>query len=396
MNNFEKVQNWLNKLASEAKFFRKGKAPTLEVVNKILDELERPDEYFKWRVVVGGTAGKGTVCALVENVLEGQGIRTACLMSPHIQVVTERIRIGGQLISKEDFEENILEIKKIAKKLKIPPTYYEAIVLAGILAAQKAKAEVLICEVGMGGRLDAVNAVRGKRVSALTFVGNDHLEFFENKIEKLAAEKAGIFTKDSVLNLSFEQKYYSILKDQAHSDIEFMKGVKSKLCKKIARRICEKVLGKNDFMMAKAQLPARWEKLKSPPVKGNTIILDGAHSQDRFEFILPKLKKITGKKIGIFAMAKNHDPESFKIILPYFDEVIWTEVSGEREFWPASYLQEKLKTGTMEKNPIKAFELVQKSGGKIFVMGSFYLCGKIRELFYSSEEILNQRMELFF
>ena len=425
-DSFSEAIQWLDRLSSEAKFFRlvgEGfkPSPTLEIVNQILDHLDRPDTSFQYRVVVGGTAGKGTVCRLVEDTLQQQGIKTACLMSPHLQVVTERIRIGGEMISKELFGECLLEIKKVGEGFKPYPTYYEAIVLAGILAAHKSGAEVLICEVGMGGRLDAVNAVRGKRISALTFVGEDHLEFFDNSIEKLAQEKAGIFTKDSVLNLSFEQKYYSILdfcRERFQTvPIKYIKGIPSKLNKKIARRICEHILGHTNFQMRKVQLPARWEVIAENREKRTEnsnikIILDGAHSRPRFEYILPKLRKIKGPKIGIFAMAKNHDAKAFEVLLgsadrngykPFptiFDEVIWTQVDGEREFWAAEELQKMFEQGQVCLSAEKALQVATSVGNRhacslqnttIFVIGSFYLCGEMREEFYLSENILNQQ-----
>ncbi len=251
MDKFQQAQTWLTQLSSEAKFFRAGELPTLDTVNEILEALGRPDESFAWRVVIGGTAGKGSTCRMIENTLQSQGIKTATLVSPHLQVITERIRIDGKLIAPEDFGKNILKIKETAEKLNVNLTYYETMVLAGILAAKEADVEVLIGEIGMGGWLDAVNAVQGKRIAGLTFVGADHLEFFENKIEKLAEEKAGIFTTDSVLNLSFEQKYCSILEQVAQGKVKFLKGIPAKLNKKMARKICEKILGHTDFTMEK-------------------------------------------------------------------------------------------------------------------------------------------------
>ena len=197
-SSFDKAMEWLNERASEAQFFRclrreqaclfptegrQSAPPTLKVVNEILDTLNRPDRSFQHRIIIGGTAGKGTVCRLVEDTLERQGLKTACLMSPHLQAVTERIRIGGRLISKVLFGECVLALKNVCRdRRSAVPTYYETIVLAGLLAAQKSEAQVLIGEIGMGGQLDAVNAVQGKRIAALTFVGDDHLEFFDHNI----------------------------------------------------------------------------------------------------------------------------------------------------------------------------------------------------------------------
>jgi folylpolyglutamate synthase/dihydropteroate synthase len=387
MEYFHKAEDWLLKLSSEAQFFRQDKKPSLEVVNRVLDELGRPDESFEWRVVVGGTAGKGTVCRLTEDVLLRSGKKVATLMSPHLQVITERIRIGGKLIDAETFGETLLNIKKVCENLSIIPTYYEAIVLTGILAAKNSGCEILICEVGMGGRLDAVNSVRGKRVSALTFVGDDHLEKFENSIEKLAQEKAGIFVENSVYNVSYEQKMCSTLDSKVKTKIEYIKGIKAKLNKKLARRICKKILGNDTFIMRKIPLPCRWEKVASD------VILDGAHSAPRFEFILPKIKKLKGRKIGIFAMAEDHDLKSFSIIENQFDEIIWTEVPGERKFHKAEELKKIHGRGVIETDPIKALKKAQSMEGTVIVLGSFYLAGLIREEFYSSENILKQQTE---
>ncbi len=408
MDKFRKAQNWLSKLSSEAKFFRDKELPKLKIVNQILDELGRPDSSFEYRVVVTGTAGKGTVCRLTEDVLIRSGKKVTTLISPHIQVITERIRIDGKLISTSLFSETILEIKSVSEKLKIFPTYYEAIVLAGILAGKNSGSEILICEVGMGGEFDAVNSVQGKRIAALTFIGDDHRDILGPNISDIAMTKAGVFTKDSVLNLSYEQKHCSILNKKSKIDISYVKGVKARLNKKIARKISEQIMCTKDFIMQKPKMPARWEKLITSDfpnftksLKNNSkiaekIILDGAHSAPRFEFILPKLKKIKSPKIGIFAMAKNHDAKSFSIISEYFDEIYWTKLEDDREFWEPKDLQKMIKTGDLNfPNPQDAFfDALQKyPNHNIFVMGSFYLCGEIREMFYPSVNILEQRTE---
>jgi folylpolyglutamate synthase/dihydrofolate synthase len=428
MEYFHQAEDWLLKLASEAQFFRKDSPPSLEVVDLILDALDRPDRSFQWRIVVGGTAGKGTVCRLTEDVLLRSGKTVATLISPHVQVVTERIRINGELINAETFGQTILKIKKVSEDLSISPTYYEAIVVAGILAGKDVGCEILIGEVGMGGRLDAVNSVKGKRCSALTFIGEDHLEKFDRNIKKLAEEKAGIFTEECAGGVSYEQKMCSTIDSTSKIKIDYIKGIKTKLNKKLARKICKKVLGHDKFIFQKIQLPCRWEiiNLESSPQglssgsktifnlqskkEEQRIILDGAHSGPRFEFVLPKLKKIKGPKIGVFAMAKNHDPKSFQIIEKEFDEIIWTEVLGDREFWNAAELQKMYKRGLVVSDPIQALKkasqfefesgLVSKSPSKvqtqrcsIIVLGSFYLAGQLRGEFYDSQKMLEQGTE---
>lgn len=387
---FSQAHIWLNHLSSEAKFFRDELDQKITVVNKILDGLGRPDKSFDYRVIVGGTAGKGTTTRSIEQTLEAYGTKTALISSPHIQIINERVRIGGQIISAEDFAKNLLEVKSVSEKIKVLPTYYEAIVLAGILAAKKAGVVVLICEVGIGGEFDAVNAVQGPRIAAVTFIGDDHLEMFDNSLQKLASAKAGIFTADSVYNVSFEKKFRSLLVRIAGKSVEFVTGIKPKLTKKISKKICEKILG-NPVMMKPVRLPCRWEKIDLNNEK--QLILDGAHSGPRFEFIIPKIKKLTGKKTLILGMTKNHKPDKLEQVLPLFDQIIWTEIGSDRETWSAIDLQSKFQIGSIETDPVKALALARQESEKILVTGSLYLGGIIREGFYPSKKIIEQRTE---
>ena len=400
MSHFLAAQDWLKQLASEAQFFRTNKPPSLEVTNALLDALQRPDESFSWRIIVGGTAGKGTTCRLVEDVLLRSGKTVATLSSPHIQVITERIRINGKLISPENFGKYLLKIKEASEKISQTPTYYEAIVCAGILAAREAGCEILIGEIGLGGRLDAVNAIRGKRIAAVTFIGDDHLEKFGGKLENLAQEKAGVFTKDSVELLSYEQNFRSIFEKVSGKKILFLKGVWKNLSKKLARNICEIVLGMSGFVMKKITLPCRWEIINlqssifnlQTQEKAVKIILDGAHSAPRFENILPKLKKIQGKKIGILGLGKNHNPEVFKIIADEFDEIFWVKIPESRDAWDPEVLQKTMGRGIVCPDAKSALEQAQKEGGTILV-NSFFLGGEVRNLFYDPQKILEQQTE---
>lgn len=386
---FLEAKGWLEHLSSERKFFRKKLDQGLEVVNGILDHLERPDKKFQYRIIIGGTAGKGTTCRYLEQTLENYGKKTALISSPHLQVITERIRIGGQLISMEDFGNFILKIKTVAEAIGAQPTYYEAIVLAGVLAAKEREVEVLICEVGLGGEFDAVNALKGKRIAGVTFIGDDHLEMFGNSMEKLARAKAGIFTADSIYSVSYEKNFRELFLEVAQSDIHFLSGVKTKMSKKIAKKICEKVLNRPVLMEA-VKLPCRWEKIDLG--EGKTLILDGAHSAPRFEYILPRIKKLTGKKAAILALGKNHNPAIFNIILDYFDEIFLTKLPNRRETWTPDDLFGCLGRGSIMPDSIKAFRNACIDNDKIFV-NSFLLGGKIRDLFYNPQKILTQQTE---
>ncbi|MBI4765129.1 MAG: hypothetical protein HY787_11055 [Deltaproteobacteria bacterium] len=389
MDEFRKAENWLNSIFSEASFFRRNTPPSLESTNLILDYLNRPDRSFQWRIVVSGTAGKGTVCRTCEDILIRSGKKVATLLSPHVQVVTERIRINGQLVAAKDFAQGVFTIKSAAEAIKIEPTYYEAIVLTGVFTAWKHNCEILICEVGLGGEFDAVNAVQGPRIAASTFAGEDHMEILGPTLADVARTKAGIFTSDSVYNLSYEKRHHHILEEVAKTKVELIEGPRTKLNCLIAQRICEKVLNINDIECKDVKAPACWEEVSKSP----TVILDGAHSNPRFEYLLPKIAETPGHKVAIIALTRNHEAD-LNIILKEFDEIFFCDQIRYRDCWPASELIKKFGKGKfVSSDPIETFHKVttRYKNSTIIVVGSFYLCGEIRNLFYPVEEIIKQR-----
>lgn len=387
MEEYEAALKWLNNLASETAFFKKGVMPSLGEVRKALEALNRPDKSFVTRVIVGGTAGKGTVCRYVEQTLLAEGRSVAVLSSPHIQVVNERIRLNGKLVSMMDFTMSIQVIKDLMINLDLKLTYYEVIVLTGIYLAAKKEIEILICEVGLGGEFDGVNAIQGERVSALTFIGDDHREILGPKLENIAKTKAGIFIEDSVLNLSYEQKYSSILEKKSNHKVVFIKGIKQKLNKKIARKICEQILESKELIMTTTPLPCRWEKVT------DKITLDGAHSAPRFEYLKQtNLKKNPGPYTLVLGMQKNHNPEAFELLKPYAARTIFTQ-SGLEGFLEAEEIKKVYGAGEVVKKASAALRKAQEYNEPVLVIGSFYLCGALRESFYSSDKILEQQTE---
>ena len=139
----KKYNEYLESLFSEAAFFRAKKKPDLVIMNKMLDALNRPDKTPKFRTIVTGTAGKGTTCRAIEQYAISNNLSVITLVSPHIQTPLERIRINGKIISEKDFENQINKLKLISEKTNIKPTYFEAIVLAGILFAHEKKIDIL-------------------------------------------------------------------------------------------------------------------------------------------------------------------------------------------------------------------------------------------------------------
>ncbi len=156
-------------------------------------------------IVVGGTNGKGSACAMLESILHSAGYRVGCYTSPHLVNYNERVRIGKQMVSDEalcvSFEKieqaRVIHAKAGTQFEAIPLTYFEFGTLAAMQLFIEQQVEVAILEVGLGGRLDAVNVFDGD-CSVVTSVDIDHTDYLGDTIEKIAYEKAGIFRSGRV------------------------------------------------------------------------------------------------------------------------------------------------------------------------------------------------------
>lgn len=176
--------------------FTKKNVP--EDTERFFDFLGRPGENALI-VHVAGTNGKGSVCAYISSVLERAGISTGLFSSPHLVDIRERFRLNGEMIGREAFASCLnrvmggLEAFRLKTgKTEYHPTFFELLFFMGMLWFSDQKAEAVVLETGMGGRLDATNVVRRPAVCVITRIGMDHMEYLGDTKEKIAAEKAGI------------------------------------------------------------------------------------------------------------------------------------------------------------------------------------------------------------
>lgn len=141
-------------------------------------------------IIVGGTNGKGSVCAMLEAIFHAAGYRVGCYTSPHLLRYNERVRIGKREVDDAALCDSFDAIEQA--RLEIPLTYFEFGTLAAMQCFIAQKVEVAILEVGLGGRLDAVN-VFDADCAIVTSVDIDHVDYLGDTREKIAHEKAGIF-----------------------------------------------------------------------------------------------------------------------------------------------------------------------------------------------------------
>lgn len=141
-------------------------------------------------ITVGGTNGKGSTCAMLEAILLAAGYRVGCYTSPHLLRYNERVRVGGREMGDAQLAAGFAAVE--GARAEVPLTYFEHGTLAAWHCFAAENVDVAILEVGLGGRLDAVN-VFDADCAIVTSVAMDHMEFLGDTREKIGAEKAGIF-----------------------------------------------------------------------------------------------------------------------------------------------------------------------------------------------------------
>ena len=141
-------------------------------------------------ITVGGTNGKGSCCAMLEAILGAAGYRVGCYTSPHLVRYNERVRIDGREVEDDVFCRAFSAIEAVRGATSL--TYFEFGTLAAMLAFRDAKVDVAILEVGLGGRLDAVN-IFDADCAVIASVDLDHQNYLGNTREAIGFEKAGIF-----------------------------------------------------------------------------------------------------------------------------------------------------------------------------------------------------------
>ncbi len=148
--------------------------------------------YPRARVVhVAGTNGKGSTCAFIESVARAAGYKTGLFTSPHLVEFGERIRVNGENISDADAARLIDRVRELIADWETPPTFFEIVLAVAMLYFAEQEVELIVLETGMGGKLDATNAVP-KDVAVITPIGLDHTQYLGSTLYEVAGEKAGI------------------------------------------------------------------------------------------------------------------------------------------------------------------------------------------------------------
>ena len=162
----------------------------LENIRRLIAELDV--DLRNARVIhVAGTNGKGSVCAMIDSICRAGKYRTGLFISPHLVTFRERIRVNGEMISENDVASGLTTIRNVVANWDPHPTFFEVTTALALKHFAAAEVDIMILETGLGGRLDATNAVQSY-VSVITPIAFDHEKWLGDSLEKIASEKAGI------------------------------------------------------------------------------------------------------------------------------------------------------------------------------------------------------------
>jgi dihydrofolate synthase/folylpolyglutamate synthase len=197
--NYSQAEEYLNSFTNYEQIPGISYAPpdySLRHVEELLNRMGNPQLAAR-TIHIAGTKGKGSVAAMIAQVLSSSGYKTGLYTSPHFHTLRERISIDGSLISEAEFAVAMAEVKPFIESMKQDTTfrqltYFEALTALAFAYFQKKQVDFQVLEVGLGGRLDATNVVANPAICIITSISLDHTQILGNSLEEIAREKAGI------------------------------------------------------------------------------------------------------------------------------------------------------------------------------------------------------------
>lgn len=174
----------------------------LERIRELLERLGRPQDRLKF-VHVAGTNGKGSICTYLASILSAAGHRTGMFTSPYIERFEERIRVDGAMISPDELRDVTLAVREhaeaMAEETGDHPTEFELMTAVALEHFVRCGCDIVVLEVGLGGRLDSTNVIDAPEACVIARIGLDHTALLGNTLAAIAGEKAGIIKEGSAV-----------------------------------------------------------------------------------------------------------------------------------------------------------------------------------------------------
>lgn len=350
-------------------------------------------------VHIGGTNGKGSVCAMTEAIARAHGKKTGLFTSPHLSRFAERVRINGEPISDEELVACLEDALSIGHDL----SFFETATLAAFLAFRSANVELAVLEVGIGGRLDATNVIETAKATAITKVALDHQDKLGNTLVEIAREKAAIAksgvpmvigTVPEDVRFEIERVCRSLKGKPEFIDDERIVKIKVAsplpgLYQTANVRVAARLgvhLGANEASVTKGLASATWPgRFETIEHTTGAVLLDAAHNPDGMLAFVASLGAIKARFAGspmvlVFgALADKEWGEMIDIAAKHFEHRVYTVPKGRAAVRP-DILRER-HDGIIDEDPSHAYRTARAIAGEkglVVVAGSIFLVGEIR------------------
>ena len=391
---------------------------SLSRMEKLMAALGHPERQLPPTIHIAGTNGKGSLVAYLRAMLEAEGKLVHAYTSPHLVRFHERFRLAGEVVNDTTLENALRRVE--AESSAHPSTFFEATTAAGFLMFAEHPADMLLLEVGLGGRLDATNVIESPILTAITPISLDHCEFLGNDITSIACEKAGIIkpgvpvvvgpqTPEALAVIDAVaaergSKVYAHGREWTLDGHYFRMGEMEYLlpepslagAHQIANaatavavmQVLKLVSFKSlDRGIRRADWPARLQPIKHIPwilqlPAGSKIWLDGGHNPGAAEMLAAWMRAQPNETIIICGMLATKDAASYlRIIAQEAKRCFTVPIEGE-EAVGASALAELAEQVGMQSQAVNSVEegltrIQFEKPVNVLICGSLYLAGDV-------------------
>ncbi|MCQ2364632.1 MAG: bifunctional folylpolyglutamate synthase/dihydrofolate synthase [Akkermansia sp.] len=356
--------------------------------------------YPRARVIhVAGTNGKGSTCAFAESIARAAGYKTGLFTSPHLVSFNERIRVNGEMIADADVDRLIERVRGIIEDWETKPTFFELVLAIAMMYFAEQEVEVIVLETGMGGRLDATNAVP-KDVAVICPIGLDHTQYLGHTLYEVAGEKAGIIAwHRPAVTAPQEPEAMRTLHEAAQrmdTDCRIIGGEitdmplglrgayqrrNAALALAALRALPHFLCSQEELArgLAEVQWPGRFEEILPE------VIMDGAHNPPAIRVLVQTWRATYGEQKARCVYAGSADKaldEVIELLSPIVGEWILPPVQSPR-ILPQADMAERVRAHSAVplRTPATLAEVAeQELRPHTLICGSFFLLGELKAL----------------
>ena len=346
---------------------------------------------------VAGTNGKGSVCAMIEAIARGAGYRTGLFTSPHLISFRERILVNGEKISEDEVAGGLTEIRELIGSWDPHPTFFEIATALALQHFQTTRCEILVLETGMGGRLDATNALQSS-VSVITPIDFDHEKWLGHSIDQIAKEKAGIIKpRIPVVSAPQRREAEVIIRQRAEecdAPLQFVNDPWTKT--RIALRgehqkrnaaLAIAALQAMDIKVSDAATARGLSSVEWPArfqIWNEHIVIDGAHNPASARILAQTWREEFGDEHATILLAILRDKNAAEIVhalAPIATKFVLPQIRSERAM-PPNELVQVISSLTpslpysITPSVAEAISAAQRTSERVLITGSLHFAGE--------------------